>query len=141
MSYALFERHVLQPAALDIYGQPLARVEHVGSFACRNVYNREDGRRSQHASANALDISGFRLADGRRIRLATDWAGESADGRFLRRVRDGACASFNAVLGPDYNAAHRGSLPPRHGPMEGLPVSACGSTLAKSALSPTIARP
>ncbi|MBF3247311.1 extensin, partial [Pseudomonas aeruginosa] len=36
-----------------------------------------------------------------------DWAGESADGRFLRRVRDGACASFNAVLGPDYNAAHR----------------------------------
>ncbi|HCR1325438.1 TPA: extensin family protein [Pseudomonas aeruginosa] len=107
VSYALFERHVLQPAALDIYGQPLARVEHVGSFACRNVYNREDGRRSQHASANALDISGFRLADGRRIRLATDWAGESADGRFLRRVRDGACASFNAVLGPDYNAAHR----------------------------------
>ncbi|WP_252499084.1 extensin family protein, partial [Escherichia coli] len=95
VSYALFERHVLQPAALDIYGQPLARVEHVGSFACRSVYNREDGRRSQHASANALDISGFRLADGRRIRLATDWAGESADGRFLRRVRDGACASFN----------------------------------------------
>ncbi len=62
---------------------------------------------AEHASANALDISGFRLVDGRRIRLATDWAGESADGRFLRRVRDGACASFNAVLGPDYNAAHR----------------------------------
>ena len=39
--------------------------------------------------------------------VATDWAGESADGRFLRRVRAGACASFNAVLGPDYNAAHR----------------------------------
>nr|WP_281518003.1 extensin family protein [Pseudomonas aeruginosa] len=107
VSYALFERHVLRPAAVDIYGQPLARVEHVGSFACRNVYNRESGRRSQHASANALDISGFRLADGRRIRLATDWADDGADGRFLRRVRDGACASFNAVLGPDYNAAHR----------------------------------
>lgn len=107
VSYALFERHVLQPAALDIYGQPLTRVEHIGSFACRNVYNRENGRRSQHASANALDISGFRLAGGRRIRLATDWADQGADGRFLRRVRDGACASFNVVLGPDYNAAHR----------------------------------
>ncbi|MGN2258496.1 extensin family protein, partial [Pseudomonas aeruginosa] len=33
-------------------------------------------------------------------------ADQGADGRFLRRVRDGACASFNAVLGPDYNAAH-----------------------------------
>ncbi len=31
VSYALFERHVLQPAALDIYGQPLARVEHVAA--------------------------------------------------------------------------------------------------------------
>lgn len=26
---------------------------------------------------------------------------------FLRQVRDGACRSFAAVLGPDYNAAHR----------------------------------
>lgn len=107
VSYALFERHVLQPAALDIYGQPLAR-----SRACRQLRLPQRlqprGRSAQPACLGQCpDISGFRLADGRRIRLATDWAGESADGRFLRRVRDGACASFNAVLGPDYNAAHR----------------------------------
>ena len=30
--------------------------------------------------------------------------------RILRRVRDGACGWFRAVLSPDYNAAHRDHL-------------------------------
>ncbi|AZF09496.1 Extensin-like protein [Pseudomonas sp. R2-37-08W] len=107
VAFALFERHSLQPAAQAIYGQAVTRVDHLGSFACRNVYNRAEGRLSQHASANALDIAGFRLADGRRISVLKDWPGEGADARFLREVRDGACHAFNGVLSPDYNAAHR----------------------------------
>ena len=62
---------------------------------------------SAAASANALDIAGFRLADGQRIDLVRDWQGEGAKARFLREVHTGACDSFNTVLGPDYNAAHR----------------------------------
>lgn len=46
VSCALFECHMLQSAALDIYGQPLIRVERIGSFACHSVYNRKDDRRS-----------------------------------------------------------------------------------------------
>lgn len=107
VAFALFERHGLQPAAQAVYGQKVVRVDHLGSFACRNMYNRESGARSQHASANALDIAGFRLADGRRIGVLEDWPGEGADARFLRLARDGACEAFNVVLGPNYNAAHR----------------------------------
>jgi len=107
VAFALFERHSLQPAAQAIFGQRVSRVEHLGSFACRNVYNRAEGRLSQHASANALDIAGFRLADGRSISVLKDWPGEGDGARFLRRVRDGACDDFNVVLSPDYNAAHR----------------------------------
>jgi len=107
VSFALFERQALQPAAEAVYGQRLAEVEHYGSFACRNVYGRATGRRSQHAEANALDIAGLRLADGRRISVARDWNGDPQAQRFLRLVRDGACRSFNTTLGPDYNAAHR----------------------------------
>jgi hypothetical protein len=59
VSFALFEHHALQPAAQAVYGQAVARVDHLGSFACRNVYGRENGRLSQHALANALDIAGF----------------------------------------------------------------------------------
>lgn len=105
VAYALFEEHGLQPAARRAFGQPVARVDHLGSFACRNIGGSQ--RRSQHASANALDIAGFRLKDGRRVSVARHWGGEGAEARFLREVRDAACDSFKVTLGPDYNAAHR----------------------------------
>ncbi|SDJ58843.1 Uncharacterized conserved protein [Pseudomonas indica] len=104
VAYALFERHGLQSAAQEIYGQPVVRIEHYGSFACRNI--GQSNRRSQHARANALDIAGFRLRDGRRITVARDWKGSDRDARFLRLVRDAACRSFNTTLGPEYNRAH-----------------------------------
>lgn len=107
VAFALFERHSLQPAAQAVFGQAVTRVDHLGSFACRNIYNRAEGRVSQHASANALDIAGFRLADGRSISVLKDWPGQGDSARFLRHVRDGACEDFNVVLSPDYNAAHR----------------------------------
>lgn len=107
VAFALFERHSLQPAAQAVFGQAVIRVDHLGSFACRNMYNRAEGRLSQHASANALDIAGFRLADGRTISVLKDWPGQGDSARFLRQVRDSACDDFNVVLSPDYNAAHR----------------------------------
>ena len=103
-AYALFEQHGLQPAAQAVYGQPVTRIDHFGSFACRNI--GASNRRSQHASANALDIAGFHLADGTRITLARDWHGSEREQRFLREVRAAACRVFNTTLGPDYNAAH-----------------------------------
>jgi hypothetical protein len=104
-AFALFELHGLQPAARQVFGQPVVRVEHLGSFACRNIAG--SARRSQHASANALDIAGFRLQDGRRISVAGDWTGTGDQARFLRLVHDAACKAFNTTLGPQYNAAHR----------------------------------
>jgi len=107
VAYAMFEHHTLQPAAQSVYHQKIARVDHLGSFACRNVYNRENGALSRHASADALDIAGFRLADGRTISVLKDWPKQNQDAEFLRQLRDGACESFSVVLSPDYNAAHR----------------------------------
>jgi len=105
VSFALFERHGLQPAAQRVFGQPVSRVEHVGSFACRSIAGSQ--RPSQHSYANALDLVGFRLRDGRRISVLHDWSGEGDNARFLRLVQDAACERFNITLGPDYNAAHR----------------------------------
>ncbi len=103
---ALFERHVLQPAAREAFGQPVVRIEHYGSYACRNIYHREGGPRSEHATANAIDVVAFRLADGRRIAVAGGWDEGGAREAFLRRVRDGACDVFKGVLGPAHDAAH-----------------------------------
>ena len=104
-----FERwldQAVQPAAQDILGSPVARIEHLGTYSCRRLYGRETGDWSEHAQANAIDIAAFVLEDGQRIVVLRDWQGSDAPARFLRRVRDGACRSFTTVLSPDYNDAH-----------------------------------
>jgi hypothetical protein len=116
VSLALWERYTLQPAAQEYLGASVARLEHFGSYACRNVYNRKDGRRSQHATAEALDLAGVVLSDGRRIRVLGDWKEGSMEGLFLHAIRDGACRFFDGVLSPDYNAAHRDHLHLDRGP-------------------------
>jgi hypothetical protein len=110
LSFALWERHALQPAAREILGSEVAAIDHYGTYSCRRIYGRGEGRVSEHAAANAFDVAGFRLKDGRRVTVAADWADEGEEGRFLRAVRDGACRTFSAVLGPEYNAAHRDHL-------------------------------
>jgi hypothetical protein len=107
---ALWEWHIVQPAALEHLGSRIAAVDHFGSYSCRRIYGRSEGSWSEHATANAVDIAGFRLADGRRISVIGDWDDPAGKGRFLRAVRDGACDLFATVLSPDYNAAHRDHL-------------------------------
>ncbi|HEY4135099.1 MAG TPA: extensin family protein [Alphaproteobacteria bacterium] len=106
---ALFERHALQPAAAAAFHEPVVAVTHLGTYACRNVNNRDAGRRSQHASADAIDLSAFRLKDGRQVSVLRDWKdGDNVgtEARFLQDVHARACGIFGTVLGPDYNALH-----------------------------------
>jgi hypothetical protein len=102
----LWRRESVAPAARNILGSDLARIEHLGAFSCRRMYGGADGPWSEHATANAIDIAAFVLEDGRRISVLGDWDGEGDKAAFLRAVRDGACGSFATVLSPDYNAAH-----------------------------------
>ncbi len=106
IALVLWQRDVVEPAAQEQFGQGVARIEHLGAFSCRRLYGRDTGAWSEHATGNAVDIAGFVLADGTRISVLRDWAGEGVKAAFLRRVRDGGCRSFSTVLSPDYNAAH-----------------------------------
>lgn len=96
-------------AARQILGTPLAQIETMGSYSCRTVAG--SSRMSAHATANAVDIGGFVLADGRHISILADWDSPSPQVRaFLRTVRDSGCKRFDTVLSPEYNAAHRNHL-------------------------------
>ncbi|RZJ26930.1 MAG: extensin family protein [Haliea sp.] len=120
LSLAMWERHALQPAAEQHTGQRVTAIDHLGSYACRNV-NRGEGappnapaaNRSRHATADALDIAGFTLANGKRISVLRQWQAADAatvpgmEALFLKDAHQGACRYFPGVLGPDYNAAHR----------------------------------
>jgi hypothetical protein len=106
---SVWERRV-QAEAQRLLGTQVRRFVHAGSYSCRRLYNRADGPFSEHATADAVDILGFELADGRRISLLRDWNGAPADAAFLRAARDAACPVFSTVLSPDYNDAHRDHL-------------------------------
>lgn len=92
-------------AARQILGSPLEKIETMGSYSCRNVAGTS--RRSAHSTAEAIDVSAFILADGRRISVLNDWSdGTKAEREFLKVVHRSACKRFGTVLGPDYNTAH-----------------------------------
>ena len=107
---AMWLTHVVQPAAEATLGSKVVSVQHLGGYSCRNVKGSPQwaGVRSEHARANALDITGFTLAGGRQVSVARHWVNDSAEARFLRTVHARACDYFRVAIGPDYNEAHRG---------------------------------
>ena len=107
---ALWEWHIVQPAAQSHFGQRVVRIDHLGGYSCRRINGAAEGRWSEHATADALDIAAFTLEDGTRISVLGDWASGEEPGAFLHEVRDGACSLFSTVLSPDYNAAHADHL-------------------------------
>ena len=102
---AMWERHGVQPAARDLLGDEVSIIRHIGSYNCRAIRGSTT-RWSTHATADAIDISGFDLAGGDSVRLIRDWTGENAKAQFLRRVRGASCTWFGTTLGPDYNRLH-----------------------------------
>ncbi|HCJ80659.1 MAG TPA: extensin, partial [Erythrobacter sp.] len=82
----------------------LQRIETMGSYSCRNVAGT--ARRSAHSRAEAIDVSAFVLADGRRVSVLSGWNASREEREFLRVVHKSACKRFGTVLGPDYNRAH-----------------------------------
>ena len=106
VALAIWERHDLQPLAIETFGQKIIRIRHYGTYACRNINNAKQGRRSQHAYANAIDIAGFVMADGSEISVLDDWGQATQKGQFLKTVHQLACDKFTTVLGPDYNNTH-----------------------------------
>lgn len=103
-AFAAWARFGVDRAARSILGSPVVSIQTMGSYSCRNVAG--SSRRSAHATASAIDIAGFVLADGRRITVAQDWNGSAEERQFLRTVQQSACRRFATVLGPAYNAAH-----------------------------------
>lgn len=105
---AMWERHGVQPSAQRFLGKNVQEITHFSSYNCREMRTGrgDTGRMSTHATADAIDISGFVFADGQRITLLNDWDGPSDRANFLHAVRDSACDWFRVTLSPDYNALH-----------------------------------
>jgi hypothetical protein len=147
-------KDTVQPAAAAL-GSAVVKIHNISSYKCRNRYNGANTRISEHAFANALDVSEFDLASGERVTVLDNWRRpaptpapppppdpkpkQEADisltkvkveqtappapppvakppmemtvaerkSAFVHEIHDDACKTFNTVLGPDANEAHR----------------------------------
>ncbi|SOB79542.1 Uncharacterized conserved protein [Sphingomonas guangdongensis] len=110
-TFVAWVRNGVVPAGREILGSEVRKVESMGTYACRGIVGGRTNRLSEHGIANAVDVSAFVLADGRRITIERDWrTGDPAIREFLQVIRRSACRRYKTVLSPDYNAAHYNHL-------------------------------
>lgn len=113
-SFTGWARNAVAPAAWQILGSELVRIETFGTYQCRGIVGNgaEAARKvSEHGLGNAVDVSAFVLRDGRRITIQDGWkSNDPAVREFLTVIHKSACKRFRTVLSPDYNAAHYNHL-------------------------------
>ncbi len=105
---AMWERHGLQAAAQRHMQTDVREIRHFSSYSCRQMRTTSGDRTrmSTHATADALDVSGFVLANGETVDLKRDWPGSGPNAAFLRDAFEAACLWFPVALGPEFNALH-----------------------------------
>lgn len=99
-------RESVAPAARYYFGSDVVEISVAASYSCRPMNHVAGAKLSEHGYANALDVSAFTLANGRRITLKRGWNGDPDEQGFLRTVHRGACQQFTTVLGPNHDRAH-----------------------------------
>ena len=104
---ALWMVHDVQPLAQELLKSRVVAVRSLGTYACRNIVGPLSFMKSEHASANALDVAGFVLADGRTLSLTRHWSAKGPESQFLRVLHTRACRYFRVTLGPEANKYHR----------------------------------
>lgn len=112
LALASWER-ILQKEAMDIFGSPVARIDQLGTYSCREIA-AYPGWISEHSYANAIDIGRFVLKNGKSIEVLRDFdIGDPPPSKpaasFLRNVTRRANDEdvFSHVLTPFFNATHK----------------------------------
>ena len=80
------------------------------AYVCKNRNGADEGRISEHAFGNAIDIAGFTLKSGKTIAIRPADKDSSLEGAFQRAVTEAACLYFTTVLDPGSDAAHQNHL-------------------------------
>lgn len=89
-------KSTLQPKARDRLQSSVVRIVRASGYSCRNIYNRPNARLSQHALANAIDIGGFVLANGRTISVLKGWGATERDIKAQAKAKAEAAAKAKA---------------------------------------------
>ena len=106
---AMWIQHGIQPAAQLAFLQDVTQLNHFSSYSCRPIRTTSGNgnQMSTHATAEAIDVAGVTLENGRRLTLLEGWNSPDAEvQQFFRSIRDSACTWFRTTLGPEFNRLH-----------------------------------
>ena len=104
-AFADWVREDVAPA-VEAVGGGLAKILGAGGYECRSRNRVEGAITSEHGKGNALDLSGFGLADGRALLIERP----ADELEWLTPIHDSACARFSTVLGPGADGFHEAHL-------------------------------
>ena len=110
LGFTLWVRRHLVPVADALGRGALTRIDTGPGYACRRRNNAATGKLSEHATGNAIDVTGFGFADGSTLSVAPREDDHTKAHAFQRTARASACLHFTTVLGPGTNAAHADHL-------------------------------
>ncbi|NOD62322.1 MULTISPECIES: extensin family protein [unclassified Ruegeria] len=85
---------------------PVIELQVAAHYACRTRNNRKGARISEHGKGRAIDISGFKMADGEVVTVLNGWR-KNPSQKQLKKIWRGACGPFGTVLGPNSDRYHR----------------------------------
>lgn len=96
------------PIVLAQTKSPVAAMSTGPGYECRGRNGDSSAKTSEHGFGNAVDITAFKLADGRVFQIKDAINAGSPAYATLQGLRGSACGYFTTVLGPGSNAAHAG---------------------------------
>ncbi|MBB4123384.1 hypothetical protein GGR30_003329 [Martelella radicis] len=88
-------------------GTKLTEVRQASTYVCRNRNSRSDGKISEHAKGNAVDIRSLTFSNGKTIDMVPRKEDGSFTGAFQRTASASACLFFSTVLSPGSDATHQ----------------------------------
>ncbi|PLK72441.1 extensin [Rhizobium sp. TH135] len=109
LSLARMTRDMLIPAAARAFPDKpkLSGVGQASGYVCRNRNSADDGKISEHAYGNAVDIAGLSFGDEKMPVMIARQDDGTAEAAFQRAFNALACLYFTTVLSPGSDATHQ----------------------------------
>lgn len=109
LSLARMTHDMLNPAAARAFPDKpkLSGLSQASGYVCRNRNSADDGKISEHAYGNALDIAGLSFGDEKMPVMIARQDDGTAEAAFQRAFNALACLYFTTVLSPGSDATHQ----------------------------------
>ncbi|WP_313616831.1 extensin family protein [Agrobacterium sp.] len=111
LALSRWAKDMLVPSArLSMPERKITALANASTYVCRNRNSTKNGKISEHAKGNAVDISSIAFDKGDPLIMKPRDEDGSVEGAFQRTITTAACLFFKTVLSPGSDATHQDHL-------------------------------